>query len=123
MPGDIFARIRERRHVGQLGDVVVIGAGTNGRIRSSELTSILNLLKDRKRVILVTCHGDKPWIQQSNVVIRKVGKRFASGNVRIADWDAYAAAHRSQLFKDGVHPLPGAGSTGYARLIKEAITR
>ncbi len=120
MPEDIFARIRERRHVGQLGDVVVIGAGTNGRISSAELTSILNLLKDRKRVILVTCHGDRSWIRQSNSVIRKVGKRFASGNVRIADWDAYATAHRSQLFKDGIHPLKGAGSTGYARVIRNA---
>ena len=121
MPDEIFTRIRERRHVGQLADVVVIGAGTNGRITTAGLTSILDLLKDRKRVILVTCHGDKPWIRQSNAVIRKVGPRFAAGNVRIADWDAYASAHRTQLFKDGIHPLRGAGSTGYAHVIRNAL--
>ena len=120
MPDDIYARIRERRHVGQLADVVVIGAGTNGRITTAALTDILELLKDRKRVILVTCHGDRSWIRQSNTVIRTVGARYASGNVRIADWDAYASAHRTQLFRDGIHPLPGAGSAGYARTIRNA---
>jgi len=121
MPEDVFARIRERRHVGQLGDVVVIGAGTNGVISSAELTSLLDLLKDRKRVVLVTCHGDRAWIREANAVIRRVGNRFASGNVRIADWDAYAAAHRTQLFKDGIHPLPGAGAAGYAHVVRTAI--
>ncbi len=123
MPDDIFSRIRERRHAGQLGDVVVIGAGTNGRVTTAGLTSILDLLKDRTRVILVTCHGDKPWIRQSNSVIRKVGKRFASGNVRIADWDAYASAHRTQLFADGIHPHRGKGSKGYAHAIRNAYSR
>ena len=121
MPQDVFARIRERRHVGQLGDVVVIGAGTNGVISSAELTSLLDLLKDRKRVVLVTSHGDRAWIREANAVIRRVGNRFASGNVRIADWDAYAAAHRTQLFKDGIHPLPGAGAAGYAHVVRTAI--
>ena len=123
MPDDIFSRIRERRHVGQLADVVVIGAGTNGRVTTAGLTSILDLLKDRTRVILVTCHGDKPWIRQSNSVIRTVGKRFASGNVRIADWDAYASAHRGQLFADGIHPHRGKGSKGYAHAIRNAYSR
>ncbi len=68
MPKRIFDRIRERKRVGRLGDVVVIGAGTNGRIRSADLTAILTLLKDRKRVVLVTCHGDRSWIAQSNSV-------------------------------------------------------
>ncbi|MFL6171136.1 MAG: hypothetical protein ACJ711_15790, partial [Ornithinibacter sp.] len=61
-PQVIFDRIRERKRLGRLGDVVVIGAGTNGRLRSADLTSVLNLLEDRRRVILVTCHADRPWI-------------------------------------------------------------
>ncbi len=123
MPGEIFSRIRERKRLGRLGDVVVIQAGTNGVIGSSELTSLLTLLSDRKRVVLITPHGDRDWIRQAKSVIRSAGERFASGNVRIADWDTFASQHRSLLFKDGIHPLPGAGTTAYARLIKEAITR
>ena len=92
-PEVIFDRIRERKRLGRLGDVVVIGAGTNGRIRSADLTSILSLLEDRKRVVLVTCHADRSWTAQSNASIRSAGRRFATGNVVVVDWDTYAAQH------------------------------
>jgi peptidoglycan/LPS O-acetylase OafA/YrhL len=121
MPKRIFDRIRERKRVGRLGDVVVIGAGTNGRIRSADLTALLTLLKDRRRVVLVTCHGDRSWISQSNTVIRRAAKRFGSGNVRLADWDAYAAGHRRSLYRDGIHPRPGAGAKAYAGLVRAAV--
>jgi len=118
-PAQIFDRIRERHKLGRLGGVVVIGAGTNGRIRTSELISVLNLLKDRKVVILVTCHADRSWIAKSNASIEKAARLFAKGNVRVADWDAYATEHRAMLWGDGIHPK-GKGTTAYARLIREA---
>jgi hypothetical protein len=121
-PQVIFERIRERKRLGRLGDVVVIGAGTNGRIRSADLTSVLNLLKDRQRVILVTCHADRSWIAESNASIRGAGKQFAGGNVRVVDWDTYAAGHRQILYGDGIHPRPGAGARAYARLIRAATS-
>ncbi len=122
-PEVIFDRIRERKRLGRLGDVVVIGAGTNGRIRSADLTSILDLLQDRKRVVLVTCHADRSWTAQSNASIRSAGRRFATGNVVVVDWDTYAAQHPRLLYADGIHPRPGAGAKAYARLIRAAISR
>jgi hypothetical protein len=122
-PEVIFDRIRERKRLGRLGDVVVIGAGTNGRLRSADLTSILNLLTDRKRVVLVTCHADRSWTAQSNASIRSAGRRFAKGNVVVVDWDTYASHHPRLLYGDGIHPRPGAGSKAYARLIRAAISR
>jgi peptidoglycan/LPS O-acetylase OafA/YrhL len=122
-PEVIFDRIRERKRLGRLGDVVVIGAGTNGRIRSADLTSILDLLQDRKRVVLVTCHADRSWTAQSNAAIRSAGRRFATGNVVVVDWDTYAAQHPRLLYADGIHPRPGAGAKAYARLIRAAISR
>ncbi|MFL6080051.1 MAG: acyltransferase family protein [Ornithinibacter sp.] len=122
-PEVIFDRIRERKRLGRLGDVVVIGAGTNGRLRSADLTSILNLLEDRRRVILVTCHADRPWIAQSNKAIREAGRQFSSGNVRVVDWDGYAAGHDKILYGDGIHPRPGAGAKAYARLIRAALNQ
>jgi peptidoglycan/LPS O-acetylase OafA/YrhL len=119
-PRKIFDRIRERHKLGRLGDVVVIGAGTNGRIRAEDLISLLDLLKDRKRVILVTCHADKSWIAKSNASIEKAAGLFAKGNVRVADWDDYAVRHRAMLWGDGIHPK-GPGTTAYVRLIREAI--
>ncbi len=120
-PEVIFDRIRERKRLGRLGDVVIIGAGTNGRIRSADLTSILDLLEDRQRVILVTCHADRPWIAQSNNAIREAGTKSAGGNVRVVDWDTYATGHQRILYGDGIHPRPGAGAGAYARLIRAAV--
>ncbi|HET7822551.1 MAG TPA: acyltransferase family protein [Ornithinibacter sp.] len=122
-PEVIFDRIRERKRLGRLGDVVVIGAGTNGRIRSADLTSILTLLQDRRRVVLVTCHADRSWTAQSNASIRSAGRRFGTGNVVVVDWDTYAAQHPRLLYSDGIHPRPGAGAKAYARLIRAAISQ
>ncbi len=118
--GTVFDRIRERKKLGRLGDVVVIGAGTNGKIKASELISLLNLLKDRERVVLVTCHADRSWIAKSNASIMKAAGLFADGNVRVADWDDYATHHPGLLWSDGIHPK-GEGTTAYAKLIRTAI--
>ncbi len=86
-PEVIFDRIRERRGLGRLGDVVVIGAGTNGRIRDA-------------------------------------GRRFAGGDVRVVDWDAYAASHpRSSTATAPPRPGAGAGAGAYARLVRAAAER
>jgi peptidoglycan/LPS O-acetylase OafA/YrhL len=119
---EIFDRIRERKKFGQLGDIVVIGAGTNGPIDSPDLVAILNLLKDRKRVILVTCYADRSWIAQSNAAIWSAAKAFRKGNVRVANWQNYAAHHTWMLYDDGIHPMPEGGAA-YARLIQTELNR
>lgn len=118
---EIFDRIRARKATGQLGDVVVIHAGTNGPIKTSELVTLIGQLKDRTRVILVTCHGDRSWIPQSNAAIAAAARYYAGGNVRVANWDAAAAGHRDWFYADGIH-TKSAGSQAYADLIKAAMS-
>jgi len=121
-PSEIFDRIRARKATGQLGDVVVIHAGTNGPIKTSELVALVGALKDRSRVILVTCHGDRSWIPQSNAAIAATARYYAGTNVRVADWNAAAANHRDWFYADGIH-TKGAGSQAYADLIKAAMSQ
>jgi peptidoglycan/LPS O-acetylase OafA/YrhL len=121
-PSEIFDRILARKATGQLGDVVVIHAGTNGPIKTSELVALVAALKDRSRVILVTCHGDRSWIPQSNAAIAATAKYFAGTNVRVADWNAAAANHRDWFYSDGIH-TKGAGSQAYADVIKAAMSQ
>jgi peptidoglycan/LPS O-acetylase OafA/YrhL len=119
-PIEIYNRIRARKAAGQLGDVVIIHAGTNGVIHTSDLEAIVRDLQDRSRIVLVTCHGDRPWIPQSNASILNVAKLFPGGNVRVADWDAASANHRDWFYADGIH-TKGAGSDAYAALIRAAM--
>ncbi len=118
-PLDIFDRIRLRKKVGQLGDVVVIGAGTNGVIRSADLMALLSQLTDRSRVVLVTCRADRSWIAQSNRSILAAAAAFP-GNVRVADWASLAVGHRDWFYADGIH-TKAAGSAAYAALIRDAL--
>ena len=120
-PIDIFDRIRAREAAGQLGDVVVIHAGTNGPIHTADLVAIVRQLRDRSRIVLVTCHGDRPWIPQSNGAIWAVSRLFAGTNVRVADWFTLSATHRDWFYADGIH-TKGAGSDAYAALIKAALS-
>ena len=119
-PIEIYDRIRLRKQLGQLGDVVVIGAGTNGPIHSADLIAILTLLKDRSRVVLITCRADRTWTKQSNAAIWGAYKLFKDGNVRVADWQTYSAGHRDWLYADGIHPKDK-GATAYAALVRQAL--
>jgi len=121
-PSEIFDRIRARKATGQLGDVVVIHAGTNGPIKTSELVRLVGQLADRSRIVLVTCHGDRSWIKQSNAAIAATAAYYAGKNVRVADWYAASLNHRDWFYADGIH-TKGAGSTAYAQVIKAALSR
>jgi peptidoglycan/LPS O-acetylase OafA/YrhL len=121
-PLDIFDRIRARKAAGQLGDVVVIHAGTNGPIHTADLVAIVRALSDRSRVVLVTCHGDRPWIAKSNGAVWAVARLFTGTNVRVADWATASQPHREWFYPDGIHTRP-AGSDAYAALIRAALLR
>ena len=119
-PIEIYDRIRLRKKLGLLGDVVVIGAGTNGPIHSADLVAVLNLLRDRSRIVLITCRGDRTWIQQSNAAVWGAYALFKNGNVRVADWQRASAGHRDWLYADGIHPK-GKGASAYAALVRQAV--
>jgi peptidoglycan/LPS O-acetylase OafA/YrhL len=121
-PIEIYDRIRARERAGQLGDVVVIHAGTNGVIHSADLVSLLAGLTDRSRIVLVTCHADRVWVAQSNRAIAFAAAHFAGGNVRVADWNALSSGHRDWFYADGIHTR-SAGSAAYAALIRGAMRR
>jgi hypothetical protein len=118
--GEIFDRIRARKAVGQLGDVVIIHAGTNGVIRTSDLLTLLGQLKDRSRIVLVTVHADRPWVAQSNAAIRQAFAQYGSGNVRLADWDATSQGHHDWFYADGIHTKTPGGAA-YAALIRATL--
>ncbi|HET7901860.1 MAG TPA: acyltransferase family protein [Candidatus Nanopelagicales bacterium] len=119
-PGAVYDRIRARLALGKLGDVVIIGAGTNGRIETADLIALLNQLKDRTRVVLITAKADRSWIKGSNASIWAAYKLFKNGNVRVADWQTYSSGHSAWFYSDGIHPK-GAGAAAYAALIRDAL--
>ena len=115
---EVFDRIRARKAAGKLGDVVVIATGTNGTVKSADLADILDLLRDRSRVVLVTPRAPRSWVPQATKAITVVGRLYP--NVRVADWNAYSEGQLDWFYADGIH-TKGAGSAAYAALIRDTM--
>ena len=116
----VFNRIRARLEAGRLGQVVVIHTGTNGTVDTDHLVSILKLLQDRARVVLVTIHANRRWVDGSNASLRAAAAKFPHGNVRIADWASIAVGHRNWFYLDGIHCKP-TGFPHYVSMLRDAI--
>ncbi len=102
---------------GRLAGVVVIHAGNNGIINPAQLNSVLTLLADRARVVLLTDRVPRDWQAPNNVTITAAAARF--GNVRLVDWYSISAAHPEWFYADGLHLKPP-GAAAYAQLIMTA---
>ncbi|HQR78682.1 MAG TPA: acyltransferase family protein [Actinomycetota bacterium] len=113
----IVQRVNARLAAGQLQDVVVIHAGTNGTAYWDMLMSTLDELRDRQ-VVLVTVRTPNSWMDDSNRNIRGMANQF--DNVRIADWEAASAGHREYFVYDGTH-LTSAGVSAYVQTIRAAL--
>lgn len=117
-PYEIFARVRERQSAGQLDQGVVIQAGTNGAISEDDLRSLLDGLRDRRRVVLLTSYGPNDWQRSSNAAIHDVAAAYP--NVRVADFAALAAGHGEYVVEDGVH-LTKEGLAVFGQVVSEAL--
>jgi hypothetical protein len=117
---EIFSRVRQRKLAGKLGRAVIIATGNNGYIDESDLDSVLKLMGDRDRVVLVTAKGPSVWISKNNRLIRQAAQRNVAGNVRLADWASLAAGHEDWFWADHVHTRPS-GSERYAALISRSL--
>ncbi len=114
----MYKRIDERRAAGKLAPVVVIHPGTNGPAYEDDLREAVAGLADRARVVLVTTHVPRSWMDESNQNIRKVAQEFP--NVRIAEWEQAAEGNRDYFVADGTHLTPP-GARAYAAAISKAI--
>lgn len=114
----MYQRIDQRRAAGKLAPVVVIHPGTNGPAYEDDLRKAVAGLSDRARVVLVTTHVPRSWMDESNTNILKVSKEFQ--NVRVAEWAQVAEGRREFFVTDGTHLAPP-GGRAYAEAIRQAI--
>jgi len=113
----VFGEIDALRRANHLGEVVVIGTGTNGLVKEQELDAVLASLADRAKVIVVNDHMNRPWEPPNNAMFSKVVAKHP--NAVLVDWDTAANKNPKWIGSDGVH-LAAAGRVAYAKLIKTA---
>ena len=112
--------VQQLRDSGQLGDAVVVHLGTNGYLSEASLRTMLGLLSDRQRVVLVNVFADRRWTGRNNALIAKVAREF--GNARLLDWHELGHAHPEYFVRDGIH-LSSLGVEGIHRALNQALGR
>jgi hypothetical protein len=96
---------------GTLGDVVVIGTGTNGPVAEAQLRGILDGLTDRRLVVVLNDRVPRDWEARNNELFAQVVPQYE--NAVLADWYTASGANPGWLYADGTHLRPD-GQTGYA---------
>jgi len=102
-------------------NVFVIELGTNGYVRPSDLTRLINILHGKK---IYLCTIELPdryiWKHEVNTLYFKTAKKYP--NVKIIDWYDFSKNHTSFFIYDGVH-LTRLGIDEYTKLIIDKIMK
>jgi peptidoglycan/LPS O-acetylase OafA/YrhL len=109
--------IRLRLAAGQLGQVVIIGLGTNGPIAPQQFDDMMTLLRGR-RVIVVNVHVARQWQDEVNSVLGDGVPRWP--NAVLVDWYTFSLVHPELFTGDGIHLQPAAGAV-YAELVDRVL--
>ena len=90
--------------------------GTNGVITQGHMDAIMNILKDRKRVVFLNLKVPRRWEQIDNDVLASNVAKYP--NAKLIDWHAIGDAHPEYFYQDGIHLNP-TGQRAYAALIQQ----
>jgi peptidoglycan/LPS O-acetylase OafA/YrhL len=115
--GEALPLLRERIARGVLSDIVVIHLGNNGPFRATELTELLDLLRDVPRVVLVNLKLPRSYEGRNNELLAAAAD---APRVRVVDWRRAGLAANAAFGRDGIH-LTAAGAKLYAARIAAAV--
>lgn len=112
----IFDSLNSR---GKLGDIVIVGLGTNGPFDLSTGQKIINSFGKDRLVYWITAYGKHlQWQDKTNSVIYELAEK--NSNVIVIDWAKEADSHSEWFYDDGIHLSPE-GQQAYADLILRSI--
>ena len=114
---DILAAQAE---AGALRSVVVVGLGTNGPIRQSQLDAIRAVIGPDRELVLITAFAERDWTAGVNDTLISFAGRYRA--VELADWHGAIAPHTDLLAGDNIHPGPTGGRI-YAESVRAALDR
>jgi peptidoglycan/LPS O-acetylase OafA/YrhL len=116
--GTAIDLLRSFKDTGQLSDTVVVHMGTNGVITQGHMDAIMDVLKDRKRVVFVNLKVPRRWEQPDNDVLASNVAKYP--NAVLVDWHSIGGSHPEYFYEDGIHLRPD-GARAYAELIRQQV--
>lgn len=112
--------IRELESMGQLGDTIVLGVGTNGPFSESDGQKIVDYLGPDRHIFWVNVFANSvAWVDVSNNVIKTLCEK--NDNVILVDWASEGPKHPDWFYDDGIHLRPPEGQEGYAEFVNKSV--
>ena len=99
---------------------VVLNLGNNNRLIESDVISLMEIVKNQPRIIVVNTAVPRSWKDLNNELIRKIVSQYP--NATIIDWDQISTNHPEYFATDGVHLNPP-GVNAYVSAIREVLQK
>lgn len=104
---------------GAVGDVVVIGLGTNGNVSDELLDELMAEIGSEKHVWFINARNNFDTLNQINATIKACTERY--DNAELIDWYSVSSKLPAEDFQeDGTHPLDH-GVEVYGDMIYDAV--
>lgn len=107
-----------------LGDVVLVGLGTNGPITGyyeDKTKAFVDYLGSERQIFWVNNYAPGiQWIDENNEYLKHLAEEHP--NIHIIDWASLAAKHRDWLGDDGIHPND-TGVKEYSKFIHDEMKK
>jgi len=97
---------------------VVLNLGNNNRLSESDVTKLMEIVKNQPRIIVVNTAVPRSWRDENNQLISQVVSRYP--NTTIVDWQRISENHPEYFASDGVHLNPP-GVNAYVSAILEVL--
>jgi peptidoglycan/LPS O-acetylase OafA/YrhL len=110
--------LTERKNNGVLSDTVIIHLGNNSPINANQMTALVNLLSDTKKIILINLKLPRNYESANNRLFSDMANK--NKNVTVIDWRENSMNAKNIFGKDGIH-LTANGAKLYAGLISEVL--
>lgn len=106
---------------GHCADTILIGLGTNGTIRASDIDALVAAAGKQRQIYWVNNYVvTKPWQDSNNRELDEAKQN--NRNFHVIDWYSLVKDHPEWLASDGIHPET-TGNHHYARLVIQAISK
>lgn len=114
---DVLDMLQRIRAAGELHPKVLIHLGTNGYVTEKQLRAMLELLRDRERVLVMNSRVPRRWMAANNRLLATVVPQYP--NAVLIDWHGISDPKPEFFVKDGVH-LTGSGMRAFVAAVVAA---
>ena len=97
---------------------IVLDVGNNNIITKDQMISLMELIKNQPKIVVVNTAVPRVWRDKNNQIIAEVAANYP--NVKLIDWNEISKNHPEFFAPDGVHLIEN-GSDVYVAAILEAL--